>query len=505
MTIARALLAWVSIQTMTSERYEADMMRHLTLVATHDPHHTESASGQRTLALDSLSSKNRVESLIQHSRLVLAIYGGAIMSFLNSVPDSVFHHPHGVSSSSQQRRSESGQRRDEEEDSSVISADLDSPNTLSRIRNAVEEGDSPASEAGASPSSFSYIDLLTGKYDHYLLHDAAGVDQSAAERGSYDEYTPDPRGRPTIPNTSRPTYYVVTSHKAKKIIVVMRGSTTLGDVATDLTCESQVVDGIIDDCPPGSLVHSGMLVTALAIGTKGRAVHRAVARAASRHSDYDVDLVGHSLGAGVVSLLALIWASPVTGRTRAESGLGDRRLHSYCYAVPCVMDEQLGRHCNKLVTSFVSSWDLVSRLSLGSITDIRNVIAWLCHWEQSDPDFSCTTFVRSTLEYQSGRMDSSVSQKQRFADEAEDLRMKLKPYLTGVHLYPPGSIFLSFNKGHLHTTYASDPLLFEVTGDRRVVFDQIIFGSGMLHGHLPHVYVDILSQLQALSKQDSSL
>lgn len=42
------------------------------------------------------------------------------------------------------------------------------------------------------------------------------------------------------------------------------------------------------------------------------------------------------------------------------------------------MNASLGHHAAKLVTSFVYSHDVVSRLSLGSVKDLKNAALWLC-------------------------------------------------------------------------------------------------------------------------------
>lgn len=42
-------------------------------------------------------------------------------------------------------------------------------------------------------------------------------------------------------------------------------------------------------------------------------------------------------------------------------------------------DAALSRLANELVVSFVYSHDVVSRLSLGSVRDLKNAALWLCH------------------------------------------------------------------------------------------------------------------------------
>lgn len=114
-------------------------------------------------------------------------------------------------------------------------------------------------------------------------------------------------------------------------------------------------------------------------------------------------ICGHSLGAGVAALLALVgelelspiavvhcfhsqmWADPQTCLTHRASGLPiGRHVSAYCYAPPCLTSARLSRLAAKsnLVTSFVYSHDIVSRLSLGAVRDMRRAAAWLCEAEK---------------------------------------------------------------------------------------------------------------------------
>ena len=101
-------------------------------------------------------------------------------------------------------------------------------------------------------------------------------------------------------------------------------------------------------------------------------------------------IAGHSLGAGVAGMLALVgsiycntvllltplqmWADPRTCLTHRQSGFPlNRHVSAYCYAPPCLTDAPLSKLTAQsgLITSFVYSHDVVSRLSLGSIRDLQ--------------------------------------------------------------------------------------------------------------------------------------
>jgi sn1-specific diacylglycerol lipase len=96
-------------------------------------------------------------------------------------------------------------------------------------------------------------------------------------------------------------------------------------------------------------------------------------------------ICGHSLGAGVAALLGLTWADPRTCMTVHSSGLpAGRRTSVFCFAPPCLTDGALSALANNLIVSLVYSNDVVSRLSLGSVRDIKNAALWLCEAEKND-------------------------------------------------------------------------------------------------------------------------
>ena len=95
-----------------------------------------------------------------------------------------------------------------------------------------------------------------------------------------------------------------------------------------------------------------------------------------------------------------MWADPKTCLTVRSSGLPvGRRVQVYSFAPPYVLcpsvsdsnsrlhwsrslaDANLARLSSKLIVSLVYSHDVVSRLSLGSVQDLRSAAMWLCEAE----------------------------------------------------------------------------------------------------------------------------
>jgi len=92
--------------------------------------------------------------------------------------------------------------------------------------------------------------------------------------------------------------------------------------------------------------------------------------------DFELVITGHSLGAGVASLVSLF----------LHKRFGDR-MKCYAFSNPCgLMSKRLSEYCDKFVTSLVVGNDLVGRLSLWTMQQLRNKIV---RSERSNFTISC--------------------------------------------------------------------------------------------------------------------
>ena len=81
----------------------------------------------------------------------------------------------------------------------------------------------------------------------------------------------------------------------------------------------------------------------------------------------------------------------------------------------CVASVSLSELSKPLITSVVYSYDFVSRLSLGSIRDLKRVSEWLM-FAVDDPDQKCNSIVTKALRIKAGGIGMTVEQKQMEAD-----------------------------------------------------------------------------------------
>ncbi|CAG8567174.1 5038_t:CDS:2 [Ambispora gerdemannii] len=321
---------------------------------------------------------------------------------------------------------------------------------------------------------------------------------------------------PSSGNHYSPTYYLIRDHSAKSIILALRGTMSIHDLIVDLSCEYE--DLILpEDIQSGDLtrykVHKGMMKVAKALATPGQSgVFEELKRELEQNEDYGLVLIGHSLGAGIASLLALLWASPKTRMTTRWSHLPlGRRVHAYAFATPCVMSAGLSKRAKTLVTSVAYGNDVICRLSIGHVRDLRNMVVYLGSKKTEDDGVQdlTSTIITKVLDYQS-RVFSDDERGQAEKKEFEQFFWKMREAVhsrMGAHkLYPAGRLYWIIGKDRIPYCLPSDDddeengahdghkrltehkyNMVEVT-DVEKIFSEIWFTPTMSLDHLPTVY-----------------
>ncbi|PCH41649.1 alpha/beta-hydrolase [Wolfiporia cocos MD-104 SS10] len=510
------------------------------------------------------------------SRLVLAGYGGPSLLF--------FGVPWTPSPPGGSRDSPSAEKEKRKEELKLAHAVGASEGNASSIRNSKDD---PRVVPGKP--AYSWWNVLMGRHDRDIFLQYANSQDSshAITPGEPQSSQSAQRHQPLRPLTAyvgserlMPRFWVLTDHARREVVLVIRGTMSLNELAVDLTCdptpfelrvprrrpsksksrsksavdqrETHIVydeatdwsefDEELENIPgafpmdlstpprpprplpvPGPsqsdsntqepeqwesttyLVHGGMLKMARAMGAPGKPVHVAVRGALRRNRGYSLVLCGHSLGAGVAALLALMWANPHTRLTHRRSGLPQRRsVSAYCIAPPCLTSTDLGKLAGEsgLITSFVYGHDVVSRLSLGSVRDLTRAAAWLCKAEEVHGE-GYSTVTKRALKWK-----TNIG-KEGDEDWFLAMRKTLEANMQQTQLFPPGRVFWALRDGDLHPAHRirdargrlqkSDRgeekvRLFEVLEPERA-FGQIVFARDMLSSHVPHQYDRVLNEL----------
>ncbi|KAJ6516411.1 hypothetical protein C8R45DRAFT_960042 [Mycena sanguinolenta] len=456
------------------------------------------------------------------SKLVLAGYGGASLLFFG-VSLTAAHGP--TSANSPQGKATEAANLAKAIDASEAEAAGDFP-----------EYDAP-SGLGDDPT-YSWWDVLLGRHDHEIFERYANSPADKADADIKEKM------RATAKIGSEhlmPRFWVLTDHSRAQIVLVLRGTMSLNEIAVDLTCEDEEFEPATttmseedEDVFPGQFVssplnpssksqvhfpsvpqfapglqsprhhaHAGMLRMARAMGGIGKPVQLAVHEALLHNPDYELVLCGHSLGAGVAGLLGLMWADPKTCLTVKSSGLPlNRRVSVYCFAPPSLLDPALGKIAEHLITSFVYSHDVVSRLSLGAIRDLGAAAMWLCDGNEANgrPASEAAGYTAVTARAKRWKAGSGTTDDPHWFIS---VRKTLEANMHMSNMVPPGRVlwamrdndFFPAHRQTANSDSAPDKLrLFEVL-DAEKVFSQIVFARDMLSAHLPHQYDRALHEL----------
>lgn len=346
-------------------------------------------------------------------------------------------------------------------------------------------------------------------------------------------------------------HYVTVDHNAQAIVLTCRGTLGLGDVLTDLTCDYKEFTLPTDQLPHANnptnnnndprhyVAHGGMLEAAQLLATHKGKVFETIKKGLEDYPQYGLVLCGHSLGAGVASLLAVLWSEEKihflsrrmedtdNGKfldssaaasiqkqscpfvTSELSGLpSGRPIHCYTYGSPCVMSLPLSEYCGRgLVTSVVHSFDIVSCLSLGLLKDFKNVAVSL----HEDSHIADEILSRVIGKYQ---------KKTTITDEEEHdqwfwaLIKTMRADMRAEKLFPPSTMYLIESVPQLvqhksEATSVQQPSSTTATSkhkrahmvqlsrcdDVHARFSEIVFSRTMFMDHSPNMYEKAIKQL----------
>lgn len=161
-------------------------------------------------------------------------------------------------------------------------------------------------------------------------------------------------------------YFIARDSKTQSIVLSVRGTLSVADCITDLLYEPAGLDGTLlgsnDGIPAGSMAHNGVLGCARALhadlqkrGTLGDALD------APQHRGWTLIITGHSLGAGVATLLGLMLRS-----WRPE-------LKVWAFSPPGgLVSENLADSIKPWCTSVALGNDFISRLSMHNLERLRD-------------------------------------------------------------------------------------------------------------------------------------
>ncbi|KAG1452238.1 hypothetical protein G6F56_007872 [Rhizopus delemar] len=297
-------------------------------------------------------------------------------------------------------------------------------------------------------------------------------------------------------------HYVTVDHFAEAIVLTCRGTLGLSDILTDLTCDYKEFS--LPSDPQTYAAHGGMLEAAQLLALKRGKVFEAIQKGLESYSDYGLVICGHSLGAGVASLLSILWSerSPHHFITSATSGLpSGRPIHCYTYGSPCVMSLALSDYCQGLVTSVVHGFDIVSSLSLGLLKDFKNIAVSLYEEGQVADEM----FSRIIYNCQKRRANETTREQEENDQWFWALIKTMRADMKAEKLFPPKNVYLiecipqlaqhsqsksqSSNRTKNESKHKIAYMIrFSQCQDIQARFSEIVFSKTMFMDHSPKMY-----------------
>jgi predicted lipase len=152
-----------------------------------------------------------------------------------------------------------------------------------------------------------------------------------------------------VPQTLRPCYLLWVDHSDETIYLFLRGSRSITDVVTDLHASSTPFK--TGHCHVGFLKSAKWFDTNL----------KSLVKETLKSTNYKFKIVGHSLGAAVGSIISIMWKESFD-------------LQCYAFACPSVLSLDLAEMTSDFIFTFVNEFDIVPRLSLFSINELKKQV-----------------------------------------------------------------------------------------------------------------------------------
>ncbi|XP_078331862.1 diacylglycerol lipase-alpha-like isoform X4 [Crassostrea virginica] len=283
-------------------------------------------------------------------------------------------------------------------------------------------------------------------------------------------------------------FYVAIDHKYKRVLICVRGTTSLQDVLTDLKADAE----ILPLNPPIEtwVGHKGMVQAAVYIRDKLKE-DRLLSKAFEKDEvdeTYDLVLVGHSLGAGTAAILAIL--------LRQEYPT----LHCYAFSPPGgLLSEACVQETKSFITSIVVGKDVVPRIGLSQLevlrADLINVIK-----NSKEPKWKIIArgVCCGNAEARKMNMDEvRVEMERDIRAHPSDDDIALSAHTP---LYPPGKIIHivrshpSGKRKSLGCCESRQPVYQAIWANNNA-FDEVLVSPSMINDHMPDYVLEALEKV----------
>uniref|UniRef100_A0A8B9EY84 Diacylglycerol lipase-beta n=1 Tax=Amazona collaria TaxID=241587 RepID=A0A8B9EY84_9PSIT len=300
-------------------------------------------------------------------------------------------------------------------------------------------------------------------------------------------------------------FFVALDHKKEAIVVAVRGTLSFEDILTDLSADCE--DLTLEDVLENGFVHKGITQAANYIYQK--LINDGILNQAFTIApEYKLVIVGHSLGGGTASILAIMLRNSFP------------TLRCYAFSPPGgLLSKSLADYTKRFIVSVIVGKDLVARLSMPNMEDLKRRIVRIvancnrpkyqillhgCWYEVfgGDPDNFPTEL--------DGRNQDALTQPLLAEESLMVHRSPSYNTLEGEshfnsppqypRLYLPGKIIHIVEESSSRRWCSSD-IKYTARWSTEAVFSSILISPKMITDHMPDV---VLKALNSLSQEHRS-
>ena len=281
---------------------------------------------------------------------------------------------------------------------------------------------------------------------------------------------------------SRQPFFVAVDHLKQSLVISIRGTMSGLDVLTDMKGDATPIGRGV----PGK-AHQGMIECALNIFSilhEEKVLSQAWGKNLSQGTQNyrTITIVGHSLGAGIATILSLLMKSDYD-----QQGRSDIKIQCFAYSPPGgLLCQQAAKFSKLIVTSVVVGKDLVPRLGLSQLEGLESEIINVLRETDSH---KWKIIIASSI----GKKIKSKNLLQPHTTEPLNAGSRLKSIKRDQKrfdtLYPPGELYHflpHYNDDRSYTVHA-------VRADNDD-FQEIIVSGRMVEHHMPHFVQSVLDK-----------
>ncbi|XP_007442625.1 sn1-specific diacylglycerol lipase beta isoform X1 [Python bivittatus] len=294
-------------------------------------------------------------------------------------------------------------------------------------------------------------------------------------------------------------FFVALDHQKEAIVIAVRGTLSFEDVLTDLSaeCENLTLEDVLEN----GLVHKG--ITQAANYIYGRLINDGILnQALTIAPEYKLVVVGHSLGGGSASILAIMLRNSFPN------------LRCYAFSPPGgLLSKSLADYTKQFIVSVIVGKDVVPRLSMLNLEDLKKRIIRIVA-NCNKPKYQILLHG-CWYEVFGGKPDNFPTELDGRNQDAltqpllaeENLMVHHSPSYTTLddnsplssgpqypHLFLPGRIIHIVEENSTSRWFSSE-VKYSANWSRETAFGNILVSPKMITDHLPDVVLRALFSL----------